>query len=92
MVTEDEVDGFIFNEVVGGTAILEADFVAQEGRKGDARDDVKTLAEEVVQELEAGFFGADHEVFAGAITAAFQLVAGAAADADAGKNGDQKER
>lgn len=71
MVTEDEVDGFIFNEVVGGTAILEADFVAQEGRKGDARDDVETLAEEVVQELEAGFFGADHEVFAGAITAAF---------------------
>ena len=91
-ITEDEVDGFVFDEAVGGAAVLEADFVAEEGREGDAGDDVEALAEEVVQELEAGFFGTDHEVFAGAVAAAIDGVAGAAADADTGEHGHQKER
>lgn len=42
--------------------------------------------------MEAGFFGANHEVFAGAVAAAVHGVAGAAADADASEDGHQKER
>lgn len=91
-VAEDEIDGFIFDEAIGGAAVLKSDFVAEEGREGDAGDDVEALAEEVVQELETGFFGADHEVLAGAVAAAVDGIAGAAADADAGEDGHQKER
>lgn len=91
-ITEDEIDGFIFDEAIGGAAVLKPNFVTEEGREGDAGDDVEALAEEVVQELEAGFFGANHEVFAGAVAAAVDGIAGAAADADAGKDGYQKER
>lgn len=91
-VTEDEIDGFVFDETISGAAVLEADFVAEEGGKVDAGDDIEALTEEVVQELKTGFFGADHEVFAGAIAAAVHGVAGAATDADAGENRHQKER
>lgn len=91
-ITEDEIDSFVFDEAVGDAAVLEADFVAEQGREVDARNDIETLTEEVVQELEAGFFSADHKMLAGAVTAAIHGVAGAAADADAGENGDQKER
>ncbi len=48
LITKDEVDGFVLDEAVGGAAVLEANFVAEEGRKGDAGDDIETLAEEVV--------------------------------------------
>lgn len=92
LITEDEVDGFVFDEAVGGAAVLETDLMAEEGREGDAGDDVEALAEEVVQELEAGFFGADHEMFAGAVATAVDGVAGAAADADTGEDRHQKER
>lgn len=41
--------------------------------------------------METVFFGADHEMFAGAVAATIHGVAGAAADSDAGENRDQKE-
>lgn len=40
-ITEDEVDGFVVNEAVGGVAVLGADFVAEEGREANFGDDVE---------------------------------------------------
>ena len=47
-VAEDEIDGFVFDEAMGFVTTLGADFVAEEGIKADARDDVEFLAEEFV--------------------------------------------
>lgn len=66
-VAKHEVDGLVFDKTVGFMAVLAADFVTQECGKADIRDDVKSLTEDVVQELETVFLAADHELFAGAI-------------------------
>ena len=48
LVTEDEIDGFVFDKAFGLVAILETNFVAEERGKVDARDDVELFAKEVV--------------------------------------------
>lgn len=85
-VAEDEVNGFIFDKTVGFVAVLAADFVAEKGGKTDVGDDVETLAENVVEELEAVFLAADHELFAGAIMEAVNGVAAAALGRNHDKN------
>lgn len=91
-ITEDKVDGFVFDETVGFVAALGADLVTEEGIEADAGDDVEFLAEEFVQELETLTFDANHKVFAGAITAAVHSFAVAAAGGDADKRRDEKEK
>lgn len=91
LIAEDEIDTFAINEAVGGVAILDADFVAEEGTEADFGDDVEFLAEEVVKNLETLFRIADHEVFAGAIFEAVHSFALAAASSDADENRDQKQ-
>lgn len=48
LIAEDEVDGFVVDEAVGGVAVLGADFVAEEGREANFGDDVEFFAEEVI--------------------------------------------
>ena len=48
LVAEDEIDGFVFDEAMSFVTTLGADFVAEEGIKADARDDVEFLSEEFV--------------------------------------------
>ncbi len=48
-VAKNEVNRGIFDEAVSFVAILGADFVAEEGRNGDFRDDVEGLAENFVE-------------------------------------------
>lgn len=91
-VAEDEVDGLVLDETVGGVAILEADFVAEERRKVDAGDNVEFFAEEVVEHLKALLLGADHEVLARAVAAAIHGFFVAAAGSNAGEDGDQKQQ
>jgi len=78
LVTEDEVDGLVGDEAIGFVAILVADFVAEEGGDGNIGDDVKTVAEDVVEELKTASLMADHELFAGAIVETFECGALAA--------------
>ncbi len=89
-VTEDEIYGLMINKAVGGVAVLDTDFVAKEGRKGDVGDDVEFGAKEVVEHLETLFLGADHEVFTGAIFVMADTLALAAAVGDTDKHRDQK--
>ena len=91
LVTEDEINGFVVNETVGGVAILGADFVTKKRAKADLGDDVEFFTKEVVEHLETLFFGADHKVFAGAV---FETVNGltlAAAGSNADENGHKKQ-
>lgn len=90
-VTEDEVDGFVFNETVSFVAILAADFVAQEGRKTNIWDDVEALAEDIVKELEAVFLAASHELLTRAIMEAIEGVATTTLGGDHNKNREYEE-
>lgn len=90
-IAEDEVDAFAVDEAVGSAAILDADFVTEEGTEADFGDDVEFLAEEVVKNLKTLFRIADHEVFAGAIFETVHSFALAAASSDADENRDQKQ-
>lgn len=92
LVAEDEIDGFVFDEAVSFVAVLEADFVTEEGREVDAGDDIEFLAEEIIKHLEALFLSADHKMFAGAVATAIHSLAVATAGGNAGENRDQKEQ
>ncbi len=48
-VTEDEVDGFVLDKTISGIAILETNFMAEEGRNTDVGDDIKFFSEKVVK-------------------------------------------
>jgi len=91
-VAKNEIDGFVVDEAVGGVAILDANFVTEEGGEVNVGDDVKLFAEEVIKHLEALFFGANHEMLAGAIFKVLDGVALTAASGDADEDGDQKEQ
>lgn len=91
LVAKYEINGFVFDEFVGGVTILGTDFVAKEGRKADLGDDVEFLTEEVVEHLEALFGGADHEVLAGAVFEAADGFALATTVGDADENRHQKQ-
>jgi len=91
-VAEDEVNGFVVDEAVGGVAILDADFVTEKGREVNVGDDVKLFAEEVIKHLETLFFGANHKMFAGAIFKVLDGVALTTASGDADEDGDQEEQ
>ncbi len=91
LVAEDEIDGFVVDETVGGVTVLSADFVTEEGTETDVWDDVKFFAKEVVEHLEALFFGANHEMFAGAIFEAIDGVALATASGNADEDRHQKQ-
>lgn len=90
-ITEDEIDAFAVDETVSGVTVLDADFVAEEGRKTDFRDDVETLPEEIIEHLEAELGIADHEVLAGAVFETVDGFALAAAGGDADENRYQKQ-
>lgn len=90
-VAEDEIDGFVINEAIGGITILEADFVAQEGGEANFGDDIEFLTEKVVKDLETLLGGANHEMLAGAIFEAVDSFALTAAGGDASEHGHQKE-
>ncbi len=62
--------------------------MAEEGGKLDLGNDVKFFAEKFVEHLETLAFGADHEVFAGAIFEAINSFAltPASGDADEGRD------
>jgi len=91
LVAEYEIDGFVIDETVGGVAVLSADFVAEEGREVDIRDDVEFFAEKMIKHLETLFFGANHEMLAGAILEVVDGLTLAATSGDADEDGDQKE-
>lgn len=91
-ITEDEIDGFVFDVFVGGIAVLDADFVAQERGKANIGDDVEFLTKEVIEHLEALLGGADHKVLAGAVFEVVDTFALTAAGGDASKDGHQKEQ
>ncbi len=42
-IAEDEIDGFIFDEMISGMAILSADFVIEEGGEADLGDNIEFL-------------------------------------------------
>ncbi len=85
-VAKDEVDCLIFDKTVGFVAVLAAYFVAQEGGKADIGDDVESLAEDVIEELETVFLTASHELFAGAVMETVNRVATAALGGNHDKN------
>lgn len=91
-VAENEIDGFVVNETVSGVAVLGADFVAEEGRKADLGYDVKLLAEEIVEHLEALTFGADHEMFARAVFETIHSFFLAATGSNSDEYGHEKEQ
>ncbi len=43
-ITEDEINGFIFDKTLGGLAVLRADFVIEESRDFNLGDDIEFLA------------------------------------------------
>ena len=90
-VAKNKIDGFVVDETVGGIAVLGADFVAEEGRKADAGDDVEFLSKKVVEHLEALTFGANHEMFAGAIFEAIHSFSLATAGGYSDEYGHEKE-
>lgn len=47
-VAENEIDGVVLDKTISFVAVLATDFVAEEGGNFDARDDIESLAENVV--------------------------------------------
>lgn len=92
LVAEDKIDSFVLDETVGFVATLGADFVAEEGIKADARDDIEFLTKKFIEKLETLTFGANHEMLAGAIAATLHGFALATTNGDTSERGDQKER
>lgn len=90
-VAKDEIDGFVINEAVGGVAVLGADFVAEEGRKADAGDDVEFLSEKIIEHLETLTFGANHEMLAGAVFEAIHSFSLATTGGYSDEYGHEKE-
>lgn len=66
-VAKNEISGLVFDETVGFAAALAADFVVEEGTESNIGDDIKTFAEDVVEDLEAVLLGASHQLFFGTI-------------------------
>lgn len=57
--------------------------MTKESRDGNARDNIESLAKNVVQELETMFFGADHELLLGTIAATVHSIAAVIGGGDA---------
>lgn len=74
-VAENEIDGVVLDKTISFVAVLATDFVTEEGGNFDARDDIESLAENVVQKLETVLFGANHELFLWPVTTAIHGVA-----------------
>lgn len=91
-VTEDEVDGFVFDKTIGLVAALSTNFVAKQGIEANSRNDVEFLSKKLIQELEALTFGANHEMFARAVAAALHGFTIATTSGDASENGDKKKQ
>lgn len=90
-VAKDKVDGFIFDVTVSFMTILIADFVAKEGGQADVRNNIEFLAENVVEDLEAMFFGASHKLFLRAITEAIHSIATVALGDENDKDGNYQK-
>lgn len=85
-IAKNEVNSLILNKTVSFVAVLVADLVTQEGGKADVGDDIKTSAENIVEELETVFLTADHELFARAIMKAVNSGAALFTRGDDNKN------
>ena len=90
-VTKDKVNGFVFDKTVGLVTVLVANFVIQQGRNVNLRDNVKPLAKDVIEELEAFAFGASHKALLGAVTTMAHGFLTSATSGNASQNRDNQK-
>lgn len=91
LIAEDEINGFILDEAIGFVAILATDFVIEQGREADLRNDIESLTKNVVEKLKTLAFSTDHEILLRAITTTRHGFGAALASIDASQNRDDQK-